>query len=412
MLHEALDAIRRGGLVVVTDDADRENEGDLVMAADAVTPEAVAFMAVHGRGLICLSLEPERLDALRIGPMLPGAGFQEPAETNFTVSIDFAEPGSTGISAADRARTIRHAVSNLARPEDFRRPGHVFPLRYTPGGVLARRGHTEASVDMARLAGRAPAGVICEILNDDGTMARGDDLVAFAAKHDLPMTSVAELAGYLAARPAAVRTPAPASTAQVTEVARTRLPSSLGTWRTHGFSGADGLEYVVMAMGDPAGAEAPLVRLHSECLTGDALGSQRCDCGEQLEMAKRRIADEGVGAIVYIRGHEGRGIGLLPKLQAYELQDAGLDTVDANLALGYADDARTYPGAAAVLRELGITRVRLLTNNVDKVAGLRENGIEVTRRIPLVSTPSAANLRYLITKQDRMGHRLPGLSVG
>jgi 3,4-dihydroxy 2-butanone 4-phosphate synthase/GTP cyclohydrolase II len=391
-------------MIIVTDDADRENEGDLAIAADAVTPESIAFMAVHGRGLICLSLEPERLDRLRIGPMLPGVE----AETNFAVSIDYEEAGSTGISAADRARTIRHTLDEAARPADFRRPGHVFPLRYTPGGVLARRGHTEASVDLARLAGRAPAGVICEILNDDGTMARGADLLAFAARHGLEMTSVAEVAEYRAAR--SDNDLAAARPALVSLVARTVLPSRYGTWQTHGFRGSDNLEYVVLTMGEPARAQPALVRLHSECLTGDALGSVRCDCGEQLEMAMRRIAKEGDGAIVYIRGHEGRGIGLLPKLEAYALQDQGLDTVDANLALGYRSDARTYPGAAAVLRELGITDVRLLTNNVEKVSGLRDNGIEVSARIPLICTPSAANLRYLWTKQNRMGHQLHGLT--
>ncbi len=415
-------------MVVVTDDADRENEGDLVIAADAVTPESIAFMAVYGRGLVCLALEPERLDALRIGPMVSGPS----AETNFAVSIDFEEAGSTGISAADRARTIRHTLDGAAGPGDFRRPGHVFPLRYTPGGVLARRGHTEASVDLARLAGRTPAGVICEILNDDGTMARGADLVAFAARHGLEMTSVAEIAEYLTngsgADPAAgIRLPAGAqpsdgaqpsggaqlaagAQAPVRLVATTVLPSRHGTWRTHGFRGADDLEYVVLSLGQPESAQPALVRLHSECLTGDALGSVRCDCGEQLDMAMRRIAEEGTGAIVYIRGHEGRGIGLLPKLQAYALQDQGWDTVDANLALGYQPDARTYPGAAAVLRELGIGEVRLLTNNEEKVAGLRQNGIAVSQRIPLISTPSAANLRYLWTKQNRMGHQLHGLT--
>ncbi|HTK60855.1 MAG TPA: 3,4-dihydroxy-2-butanone-4-phosphate synthase [Pseudonocardia sp.] len=411
MISRALDAIRRGETIIVTDDADRENEGDLVIAADAVTPQSIAFMAVHGRGLICLSLEPERLDALGIGPMVPGPG----AETNFAVSIDFEEAGSTGISAADRARTILHTLDDGARPGDFRRPGHVFPLRYTRGGVLARRGHTEASVDLARLAGRAPAGVICEILNDDGTLARGADLVAFADRHGLEMTSVAEIAEYLAERTAQLPAAADASRAvppgaEVSLVATTVLPSRYGTWRTHGFRGSDDLEYVVISMGEPELAQPALVRLHSECLTGDALGSVRCDCGDQLETAMQRIAEEGVGAIVYIRGHEGRGIGLLPKLQAYALQDEGWDTVDANLALGYRSDARTYPGAAAVLRELGINSVRLLTNNVEKVSGLGDNGIEVAQRIPLISTPSAANLRYLMTKRNRMGHQLHGLA--
>ncbi|HEY1972135.1 MAG TPA: 3,4-dihydroxy-2-butanone-4-phosphate synthase [Pseudonocardia sp.] len=411
MISRALAAIGRGEAVIVTDDVDRENEGDLVFPADAVTPELIAFMAVHCRGLICLAMEPERLDALELGPMVPGAD----AETNFTVSIDFNQPGSTGISAADRARTIRRAIDPDSRPAEFRRPGHVFPLRYTPGGVLARRGHTEASVDLARLAGRAPAGVICEILNDDGSLARGADLVAFARRHQLPMVSVAEIADQLRGQPDFPRptsaTRAGASRAgAVTLVAETVLPSRYGDWTTRGFAGADGLEYVVLSQGDPASVADParpaLVRLHSECLTGDALGSVRCDCGEQLDMAMGRISAEGAGAIVYIRGHEGRGIGLLPKLKAYALQDRGWDTVDANLALGYRSDAREYPGVAGVLRALGLTRVRLLTNNMAKVAGLRDHGIEVTQRIPLISTPSPANLRYLMTKQTRMGHQL------
>ncbi|WP_238396385.1 3,4-dihydroxy-2-butanone-4-phosphate synthase [Mycolicibacterium sp. CBMA 234] len=402
MIETAIDAIRRGGLVVVTDDTDRENEGDLVIAADAVTPETIAFMAVHGRGLVCVAMEPHRLDTLELGPMVPGGS----SETNFTVSIDLDIPGSTGISAADRAATIRRAIDANSVPSDFRRPGHVFPLRYTPGGVLARRGHTEASVDLARLAGRTPAGVICEILNDDGTMARGEVLRAFAEWHGLPMVSVAEIADYLRARPHWADQSAAAGSALVRLAAETVLPSRHGDWRTFGFRGADGLEYVVLMRGELPGDEPLLVRLHSECLTGDALGSVRCDCGEQLQMSMKQISGEGVGAIVYVRGHEGRGIGLLPKLRAYALQDEGLDTVDANLALGYRDDAREYAGAAAVLKTLGIQRIRLLTNNAVKVTGMRDNGIDVVERVPLITTPSADNLRYLWTKQTRMGHQL------
>jgi 3,4-dihydroxy 2-butanone 4-phosphate synthase/GTP cyclohydrolase II len=404
MLAEAVDAIRRGRMVVVTDDADRENEGDLVIAADAVTSESIAFMAVQGRGLICVAMEPRRLDALELAPMVAGGG----AETNFAVSIDLDVPGSTGISAADRAATIRRAVDASSVASDFRRPGHVFPLRYTPGGVLARRGHTEASVDLARLAGRTPAGVICEILNDDGTMARGAVLRAFAEWYGLPMISVAELADHLRANPQWADQSGAGSDAVVRLAAETVLPSRYGDWRTFGFRGGDGLEYVVLVRGNP-GADGPgLVRLHSECLTGDALGSARCDCGEQLQMSMRQISDEGAGAVVYIRGHEGRGIGLLPKLRAYALQDQGLDTVDANLALGYRSDSREYAGAAAVLRTLGLVRVRLLTNNARKVTGLRDNGIDVTERIPLITTPSSDNLHYLWTKQTRMGHAFGG----
>ena len=400
MLASAVDAIQRGGLVVVTDDANRENEGDLVVAADAVTPEAIAFMAVQGRGLICVAMEPHRLDALELAPMVAGGG----AETNFTVSIDLDVPGSTGISAADRAATIRRAVDASSVASDFRRPGHVFPLRYTPGGVLARRGHTEASVDLARLAGRTPAGGICEILNDDGTMARGDVLRSFAEWYRLPMVSVAEIADYRRAHQHWTDSSVPDGDAMVRLAAETVLPSRYGDWRTYGFRGDDGLEYVALVKGDLAATSSPLVRLHSECLTGDALGSARCDCGEQLQMAMRLISAEGTGAIVYVRGHEGRGIGLLPKLRAYALQDRGLDTVDANLALGYRSDSRDYAGAAAVIKALDVTRIRLLTNNIGKMTGLREHGIDVTERIPLITTPSADNLHYLWTKQTRMGH--------
>jgi 3,4-dihydroxy 2-butanone 4-phosphate synthase/GTP cyclohydrolase II len=400
MLASAVDAIRRGGFVVVTDDADRENEGDLVIAADAVTPEAIAFMAVRGRGLICVAMEPRRLDALELAPMVAGGG----AETNFTVSIDLDVPSSTGISAADRAATIRRAVDASSVASDFRRPGHVFPLRYTPGGVLTRRGHTEASVDLARLAGRTPAGVICEILNDDGTMARGEVLRSFAEWYQLPVVSVAEIADYLRAdRRWADRFVANGDVV-VRLAAETVLPSRYGDWRTYGFRDSDGLEYLALVKGDLAAPSSPLVRLHSECLTGDALGSARCDCGEQLQMAMRLISAECTGAIVYIRGHEGRGIGLLPKLKAYALQDQGLDTVDANLALGYQSDARDYAGAAAVIKALNMTRIRLLTNNIGKVAGLRRRGIDITEHIPLITTPSADNLHYLWTKQTRMGH--------
>jgi 3,4-dihydroxy 2-butanone 4-phosphate synthase/GTP cyclohydrolase II len=400
MLASAVDAIRRGGFVVVTDDADRENEGDLVIAADAVTPEAIAFMAVRGRGLICVAMEPCRLDALELPPMVAGGS----AETNFTISIDLDVPGSTGISAADRAATIRRAVDASSVASDFRRPGHVFPLRYTPGGVLARRGHTEASVDLARLAGRTPAGVICEILDDDGTMARGEVLRSFAERYQLPVVSVAEIADYLGAERRWADRFVTNGDVALRLAAETVLPSRYGDWRTYGFCDSDSLEYVALVKGDLAAPSSPLVRLHSECLTGDALGSARCDCGEQLQMAMRLISAEGTGAIVYIRGHEGRGIGLLPKLKAYALQDQGLDTVDANLALGYQSDARDYAGAAAVVKALGMTRIRLLTNNLGKVTGLRGRGIDVTEHIPLITTPSADNLHYLWTKQTRMGH--------
>jgi 3,4-dihydroxy 2-butanone 4-phosphate synthase/GTP cyclohydrolase II len=392
-------AIARGEAVIVTDDDDRENEGDVVIAADAVDAAAITFMAVHCRGLICLSMTPDRLDALQIGPMVPGRN----AETNFAVSVDLDVPGSTGISAADRARTIRRAVHREATAADFRRPGHVFPLRYTSGGVLARRGHTEASIDLARLAGRTPAGVICEIINDDGTMARGPSLEAFADRHNLCVVSIDELARDLASpmHSAALRG------GEVRPVAETVLPTRYGRWRTIGLRGDDGLEYVALIFGRPTEQPAPLVRIHSECLTGDALGSERCDCGTQLAMAMERISVEGDGVIVYVCGHEGRGIGLLPKLQAYALQDQGFDTVDANVHLGYEVDGRSYKGAAAVLRHLGLGTVRLLTNNPRKIQELRDNGIHVAQRIPHIAPASADSISYLRTKRTRLQHRLP-----
>jgi 3,4-dihydroxy 2-butanone 4-phosphate synthase / GTP cyclohydrolase II len=401
----AIAAMARGEAIVVTDDADREDEGDLVMAADAVDAASIAFMAVQCRGLICLAMEPQRLDELELGPMVPGAH----AETNFTVSIDFDIPGSTGISAADRARTIRQAVDPSTGPREFRRPGHVFPLRYTPGGVLSRRGHTEASVDLARLAGRAPAAVICEIMNDDGTMARGASLLDFARGHGLVVVSIDELARFIVEEaPFGSDEPAVLAAASVEEVVTTTLPTRFGRWQTTGFRGRDGLEYIVLSLGDPKSCPAPLVRVHSECLTGDALGSERCDCGRQLEMSMEKIRDEGQGVIVYVRGHEGRGIGLMPKLQAYALQDGGLDTVDANLELGYEADSRTYAGVAAVLLASGFHSIRLLTNNPQKVEALTEGGLQITQRLPLIVPLSEDNIAYLSTKRARMQHRLFG----
>jgi 3,4-dihydroxy 2-butanone 4-phosphate synthase/GTP cyclohydrolase II len=357
-------------------------------------------MAVRCRGLICLALEPQRLDDLDIGMMVSGAK----AETNFTVSIDLDVPGSTGISAADRARTIRRAINPNAMPTDFRRPGHVFPLWYTPGGVLARRGHTEASIDLARFAGRAPAAVICEIMNDDGTMVRGTQVHRFAERHGFHVVSIAELVEFarrgeeVAEEPAAVL---------VEQLATTTLPTQQGRWKTTGYRDSDGLEYVVLTMGERSDGRPSLVRIHSECLTGDALGSERCDCGRQLARAKELISEEGSGTIVYVRGHEGRGIGLLPKLAAYALQDGGLDTVDANLELGFEVDARSYRGAAAVLLHLGIRRVRLLTNNSRKVEALVADGIDVVRREPLVVPLSTENVAYLSSKRRRLDHHLP-----
>ncbi|WP_433045941.1 bifunctional 3,4-dihydroxy-2-butanone-4-phosphate synthase/GTP cyclohydrolase II [Dactylosporangium sp. CS-033363] len=393
-IEEVVAAVGRGELVIVVDDEDRENEGDLVLAGDLATPEAINFMVTHGRGLVCLSLEGGRLDHLGIGAMDPAA--VGPAETHFGVSIDLDAPGRPGIGASDRAATIRRAVDPLAQAGDFRRPGHVFTLRAVPGGVLVRAGHTEASVDLARMAGRTPAGVICEIMHDDGTMMRLGDLRRFAARFGLLITSIADLIAYRRRSETLVR-----------RVAVTRLPTDHGIWEIYGYESlVDGVQSVALVRGEPAAQEAALVRMHSECLTGDVFTSRRCDCGEQLHAAMDLIARAGHGAVVYLRGHEGRGIGLNHKLQAYQLQDAGYDTVDANLALGLPADARDYGIGAAILRDLGLRRLRLLTNNPAKRAGLDGFGLEVVQRVPLVVPPRPERAGYLATKAARMGHDL------
>ncbi len=391
VLH-AVDAIRRGEMVVVVDDPDREDEGDFVMAAQWATPAAVNHMITHGRGLLCLPMESARLDELGVPDMPSDAA----ADTAFTVSIDLDRPGSTGISAADRARCIRHAVDPRARPGDFRRPGHVFPLRARPGGVLERRGHTEAAVDLARLAGLVPAGVICEILAADGSMARGPQLTEIARRHGMPLVSVADLVAYRQRLAPAVR-----------RLSAADIPTPFGTFRAIAFSGTGGSEHVALVRGDPAGATAPLVRVHSECFTGDVFASLRCDCGLQLRSALRRIADEGTGVLVYLRGHEGRGIGLPAKLAAYQLQDAGRDTAQANLDLGLPVDSRDFGDAAQILLQLGVPAVRLLTNNPAKTDCLRVGGVEV-HAVPLRTVPTPHNVRYLRTKRDVLGHDLAG----
>jgi 3,4-dihydroxy 2-butanone 4-phosphate synthase / GTP cyclohydrolase II len=393
-IEEAIAAIGRGEMVVVVDDADRENEGDLILAADAVTPEIVNFMATHGRGLICLSLEGQRLDRLRIGAMDPEMGGGE--ETHFGVSIDLDEPERIGISAHDRAATVRRAVAWDASPEDFRRPGHVFTLRYSPGGVLVRAGHTEASVDLARLAGREPAGLICEIIGDDGTMHRLPQLVDFCAQHGLLLVTIADLIAYRRRREQLIR-----------RVVETALPTDYGDWRMVGYeSVVDGTHSVAMLHGQPEGKSDVLVRMHSECLTGDVFRSRRCDCGGQLDIAMAMIEEVGEGIIVYLRGHEGRGIGLLHKLRAYQLQDRGFDTVAANTELGLPVDARDYGVGASILVDLGMSTLRLLTNNPAKRAGLEGFGLQIVDRVPVRVTPNAANLRYLGTKSALMGHDL------
>jgi 3,4-dihydroxy 2-butanone 4-phosphate synthase / GTP cyclohydrolase II len=391
--------IAAGRAVIVVDDASRENEGDIIFAASKATTELLAFTIRYARGLICVPMLGKDLDRLQVPPMT--SDNQEHMGTAFTISVDARHGITTGISAADRTRTIRTLADSATEPYEIVRPGHIFPLRYTEGGVLRRPGHTEAAVDLARLAGLTPAGVVAEIVNDDGTMARLPQLRAFADRHGLALITIAQLIEY---RRRAER--------MVTKVAETRIPNEYGHWRALGYrNSVDGTEHLALVMGDLAapGDEDVLVRMHSECLTGDVFGSGRCDCGQQLEASMAAIAAEGRGVVLYLRGQEGRGIGLLSKLQAYQLQDAGADTVDANLDLGLPVDAREYSTGAQILADLGVESLRLLTNNPAKVAGLSGFGIKVTDRVGLPVVPTADNLRYLIAKRDRLGHHLDAL---
>ncbi|MEX0831522.1 MAG: bifunctional 3,4-dihydroxy-2-butanone-4-phosphate synthase/GTP cyclohydrolase II [Nitriliruptoraceae bacterium] len=398
-IEEAVAVIAAGGMVVVVDDEDRENEGDLVMAADAATAETVSFVINSARGLLCVPMLGEDLDRLQIPPMV--ARNEDPTGTAFTVSVDATQGTSTGISAADRARSCRVLADAASQPDDLTRPGHVFPLRYAPGGVLRRPGHTEAAVDLARLAERRPAGLICEIVNDDGSMARLPDLQVFAAKHDLLIITIADLIAYRRHHEAIIE-----------RVGRAKLPTPYGLFTVVGYrNSVDGTESVALLHGDPEGHSDVLVRMHSECLTGDVFRSLRCDCGPQLDLAMARIADEGRGVIVYLRGHEGRGIGLLHKLRAYELQDDGQDTVDANLALGLPADARDYGIGASILADLGLSTLKLLTNNPAKRAALAGFGLSVVERVPIEVVPTKDNAGYLATKVARMGHELAGGAV-
>jgi 3,4-dihydroxy 2-butanone 4-phosphate synthase/GTP cyclohydrolase II len=390
-IPDALDAFARGEILIVVDAPDRENEGDFVVAAEHATPEAVNFMVTHGRGLLCLPMAPPLIDRLALRPMTPDAS----ASTAFTVSIDLRDPPSTGISARDRAACITRAAALDARAEEFKAPGHIFPLRARFGGVLERGGHTEAAVDLARLAGLRPAAAICEILNEDGSMARVPQLIEIARRHGLHLITIADLIAYRLASEQPVRRSGEA-----------RIPTLYGEFTATGFVGDDGIEHLALVYGEPRALDAPLVRVHSECLTGDTLGSIRCDCGAQLQEALRWICTAGAGVLVYLRGHEGRGIGLVNKLRAYTLQDGGADTVEANIALGFPADARTYGVAAQILRQLGLARVRLLTNNPAKRDGLRRHGIEVVDRIGLQTAPTTHNLRYLQAKRDRLAHDL------
>ncbi|HEY3903622.1 MAG TPA: bifunctional 3,4-dihydroxy-2-butanone-4-phosphate synthase/GTP cyclohydrolase II [Streptosporangiaceae bacterium] len=413
-VERAVAEIAAGRAVVVVDDADRENEGDIIFAAGKATPALLAFMIRHTSGVICVPMLGEELDRLQL-PLMTTQN-NERMRTAFTVSVDARDGVTTGISAADRSKTVRRLVDSATEPYELVRPGHVFPLRYMPGGVLRRPGHTEAAVDLARLAGLSPAGVLAEVVNDDGTMTRLPGLRAFADEHGLPLISIAQLIEYRRH-----------CEQMVTRVVQTMVPNEYGHWTAVGYlNNLDGTEHVALvlgdvgtvgglpsadrtgagkhgAVGDPSRPDV-LVRMHSECLTGDVLGSQRCDCGTQLNAAMAAIAAEGAGIVLYLRGHEGRGIGLLSKLRAYQLQDAGADTVDANTELGFPVDAREYSTGAQMLADLGVSSLRLLTNNPDKIKGLADFGLDVTGTVSLPVSATPHNLRYLIAKRDRLGH--------
>ena len=392
-IEHARDELRAGRMVIIVDDEDRENEGDLAIAAERVTPEAINFMATHGRGLVCLALTEERCDQLGLPPMV--ADNTSPFGTAFTVSIEARGKVTTGISAADRAATIRTAIDPTTRPEDLLRPGHTFPLRARRGGVRKRAGQTEASVDLARLAGLDPSAVICEIMKEDGTMARVPDLAAFAARHGLALVTVADLIRYRLRHETLVE-----------RVASPRLPSAYGEFRIHAYrSHLTGEEHLALTMGEVAGGEPVLVRVHSQCLTGDVFGSSRCDCGVQLQLALDKIAAEGRGVLLYLL-QEGRGIGLFNKLRAYELQEQGHDTVEANERLGFRADLRDYGIGAQILRDLGVIRMRLMTNNPSKYVGLAGYGLEIAERVPLEVPPTAESRDYLRAKREKLGHLL------
>ncbi len=397
-VEDAIESIARGEIVVVVDDEDRENEGDLIMAADAVTPEKIAFFINHTSGLICAPLTPERVEHLEL-PLMVSTN-TEIQRTAFTVSVDYRHGTTTGISASDRSATIKALADPHTRASDLNRPGHIFPLRYRPGGVLKRAGHTEAAVDLARAAGRSPAGVLCEVVSEDkSTMARLPELEAFTEKHGLHLISIADLIRYRRRNDKLVR-----------RIASARIPTEYGEFTAVAYESVlDGEQHVALVKGDVDGRPDVLVRVHSECLTGDAFGSLRCDCGPQLQGAMAAIAENGSGVVVYLRGHEGRGIGLGHKLRAYSLQEEGLDTVDANLELGLPSDSREYGIGAQILVDLGVTTMRLMTNNPTKYGGLEGFGLDIVERVAIQPVTNPENIKYLRTKRERMGHLLEGL---
>ena len=397
-IEDAIAAIGAGEMVIVVDDADRENEGDLVMAAEYATPDKIAFFLNHTSGVICIPLTGDRLDALDLPPMVQEN--TESQRTAFTVSVDYRHGTTTGISAGDRAATVAALIDPATRPADLARPGHTFPLRYREGGVLKRGGHTEATVDLARMAGLYPAGVLCEIVSEDKTgMARLPELERFAKKHGLLLISTADVIRYRRQREKLVK-----------RVGEARIPTAWGDFTCYAYDSLlDGETHLALVKGAVQGEDNVLVRVHSECLTGDVFGSLRCDCGPQLEAALRQVDADGLGVVVYLRGHEGRGIGIGHKLRAYSLQEQGLDTLDANLELGFPVDSREYGIGAQILVDLGITTMRLLTNNPAKYGGLEGFGLEIVERVPLQSIPNPENIAYLRTKKTRMGHLLEGL---